>query len=625
MKFTQFNVVLYKTKPAIITGFEGDKIEISLKGEKTDETKKVREKDVEFLHEGPVKTIKALYNAKAPVVDFSEAAEFFYPETSTFHDVAELLWGAFPADQCWDIWKAIESSTWCVCTGADQPISFRTREETEEIINKENAKKDEQALRDAFIARLKATLAGKEGGIDLSGDAKNLQDVEALALGNSDKSRTLKDASLPVNPQSAHRVLLACGYWPLEKNPFPARHGKSLGTSTVPVEPPTDEASRLDLTALDAWAIDNAWSTDPDDAVSFDGSFLWVHIADPAATVTPDSPADLDARNRGSTLYIPEGAARMLNDKALEYYALGLTEFSNALSFKIALEDSGAIDTVEIVRTRVRVTRLTYAEASARKTEPSLAPLFAIAERNIRRRMEAGAVSIELPEIHIAVSKTPENGYSISIDPIKKEEAADMVREMMLLAGEAAARFAFKHQIPFQYVSQEDPQLPKDIPEGLAGEYRKRRSMKSRKVGTIPADHAGLGLGMYSQVTSPLRRYGDLVAHQQLHLFIDGKKLMDTDDMLERIAAGDAAARECSLAERESNLHWILCKLAKENDWRGEAVLVENSVKDSVILIPSLGQEARMKLPSDTPLNTVFTVRAGNINVTEQTVSFVPA
>lgn len=42
-----------------------------------------------------------------------------------------------------------------------------------------------------------------------------------------------------------------------------------------------------------------------------------------------------------------------------------------------------------------------------------------------------------------------------------------MVREMMLLAGEGAARFAFKNSIPFPYVSQEAPTIPDDIPEGL--------------------------------------------------------------------------------------------------------------------------------------------------------------
>ena len=199
-----------------------------------------------------------------------------------------------------------------------------------------------------------------------------------------------------------------------------------------------------------------------------------------------------------------------------------------------------------------------------------------------------------------------------------------MVREMMLLAGEAAARFAFKNAIPFQYVSQEEPNLPGDLPDGIAGEWRKRRSMRSRKVGTIPADHAGLGIGMYSQVTSPLRRYGDLIAHQQLHLFLDGKPLMKADEMLERVAAGDSAARGCTLAERESNLHWILVHLARHPDWEADAIVVEKSGPQSTILVPSLAQEARVPLGDDVPLNATIRVRAGNVRIPEQTFSLIP-
>ena len=201
--------------------------------------------------------------------------------------------------------------------------------------------------------------------------------------------------------------------------------------------------------------ITNAWSTDPDDAVCVEGNALWVHIADPAATVTPDSPADLDARGRGATLYVPEGAARMLDDRALEWYALGLTPVSRALSFRLTFTETGAVDTVEVKKTRIRVTRLTYAEATARQEESGLAPLFAIARRNIARREAAGAVSIELPEVHLSVTKGADGTAEVIIEPVKDEIAADMVREMMLLAGEAAARFAFKNAIPFQYVSQE--------------------------------------------------------------------------------------------------------------------------------------------------------------------------
>jgi exoribonuclease-2 len=147
--------------------------------------------------------------------------------------------------------------------------------------------------------------------------------------------------------------------------------------------------------------------------------------------------------------------------------------------------------------------------------------------------------------------------------------------------------------------------------------------MRARKVGTIPADHAGLGIGMYSQVTSPLRRYGDLVAHQQLRLFLAGKQPLGTDAVLERIAAGDTSARECTLAERESNRHWALVFLARTPGWEGEAIVVERAGAQATVLVPSLGQETKIALPGDVGLNEKVRVRAGNCSIPDLALNLI--
>ncbi len=618
MKLTERALVIYHAAPAVISGFEGDKIVIDTPSG----SKKVREKDIEGLHPGPVSSVKNVLAAAAPEADFVEACEFFAGETPTYSELSELLFGAIEGDAAWAAWKSVSESPYFEAVSPASPVTVRSAEDVKERIRKAEGKKAEEAERAAAIGRLKAAVSGSDRL--LPEDSRFLQDIEALALGMSDKSRSLREAGFPETPVTAHSVLLAAGLWKLERNPWPARHGLSLNSSTAHVPPPPERGDRLDLTALDAWAIDNAWSSDPDDAVSTEGDALWVHVADPASTVLPDGDADRDARARGSTLYVPEGASRMLADASLESFALGLADESFALSFRVTFTESGAIDDVSIHRTVVRVTRLTYAEASARRDEPGLSKLFAIAERNIERRRAADAVFIELPEAHISVGPGHDGPSTVVFERVAGESAADMVREMMLIAGEAAARFAFKNGIPFQYVSQERPDIPKDLPPGLAGEYRKRRSMRSRKVGTIPSDHAGLGLGMYSQVTSPLRRYGDLVSHQQLRRFLDGKPPMDTDDMLTRIAAGDSAARECTFAERESNMHWTLVHLSRHPEWTGEAVIVEIAGNQTTILIPEFAQESRITTPAGAELNAVIRVRAGNVRIPEQTVSFMP-
>ncbi len=611
-------VILYKGQPGLITALDSEKITITLEGGE----KKVREKDINLLNAGPVQALSALFSATLPAGDTKDAVDFFSGESPSYAELTELIWGAYPPEASWAVWQAVRASPFFECDDPAGSVRIRSNEEIETMTRKEEEKQRAGAERMAAIGRLKGAVAGT--GQLLPDDARFLQDIEALALGMSDKSRSLKEAGLSETPVSAHSVLLATGLWKPERNPWPSRHGLSLNSSTAHVPPPPERGDRLDLTALDAWAIDNAWSSDPDDAVSLDGDALWVHVADPASTVLPDSDADKDARGRGSTLYVPEGASRMLADASLDFFALGLASESFALSFRVTFTDSGAIDEVSIHRTVVRVTRLTYAEASSRRDEPGLAGLFKIAERNVERRKAADAVFIELPETHVSVGPGGDGPLTVFFERVADENAADMVREMMLIAGEAAARFAFKNGIPFQYVSQERPEIPKDLPPGLAGEYRKRRSMRSRKVGTIPSDHAGLGLGMYSQVTSPLRRYGDLVSHQQLRRFLEGKPPMDTDDMLTRIASGDSAARECTFAERESNMHWMLVHLSRHPEWTGDAIVVEIAGSQATILIPEFAQESRITTPAGAELNASIRVRAGNVRIPEQTISFIP-
>ena len=199
-----------------------------------------------------------------------------------------------------------------------------------------------------------------------------------------------------------------------------------------------------------------------------------------------------------------------------------------------------------------------------------------------------------------------------------------MIKEMMLLAGEAAARFAFQHGIPFQYISQEAPELPSKLPSGLAGEYKKRRAMRPRSVGTIPSMHAALGLAMYGQVTSPLRRYGDLVSHRQLLNYLDGKPLTAAADLILKIAAGDEAGRACVYAERASRQHWTLVYLLQNPDWQGTAVILDIAGKKARIFIPSLAYECDMTLESEAELNQELTVKVRRIRLAYLQVSFQP-
>lgn len=639
------SLVIYKNNAALVTEDAGNgKFTVKYRSTPATQTKpavystqNVRTKDIILLHEGPVTSLEKVLEfseKECPKEDdmykldqnnqiFLKLAECYELLDSDdesrsaeygFEELTSLFYGTPKADETWGLYCSIKNTLFFMQNLKAQMegkilFTLRTKEEMDTMVKKAKEKGMEAQIRAEFIERLKKRKLLPEDSIFMG-------DVEALAQGKTDKSRTMHDANLKESPEKAHKLLLETGLWDITRNPYPLRWGLSTKSATEGLSSPPEE-DRTEIPGF-SYAIDNEGSTDPDDAVAYDGKYLWVHIADPASTVMPDSSIDKAACQRGATLYIPEGAARMLCEDCLEDYALGLKEKSRALSFRILLNSEGGIEECQVMKTIVNVKRLTYQEADKIKDSDELKPLFDIARKNIERRSKSGAVQITMPEIQIRL-EGEEKKVVITNHP--HTESSEMIREMMLLAGEGAAKFAFRNNIPFPFVSQEAPTIPEDIPEGLAGQFRLRRCMRKRNVGVTPGMHSGLGLALYSQVTSPLRRYSDLIAHQQLRAFIDGKKLMDKDTMLMKISEGDAGAMAAKKAERNTNMHWTLVYLLQNPDWTGEAICVDNTQKLPQFSIPSLALETYIGI-TGISLNEKISVKVLKIDLSELSVEF---
>ncbi len=624
--------VLYKKNAAVITEIEGDKFAIKYQKEAATETGKaakyetvkVREKDIAALPSKGVTIEKVLaFDDAAAGAKIAEAHELLQSDETTagqkisFEELLSLVDSTAPNEAAFFYFEKIRASfefSFLEDELKNGALVFapRSAEEIEALKSKADLKAHEAEYYAAFIERL------KKNALDLPSDQKFMNEVEAVALGKSDKSKVMQEIKKAATPEAAHKLLLDTGVWQITKNPHPTRWGLSMQSASLSLSSPPEE-ERFEVPGI-SYAIDNEWSADPDDAVAFDGKYVWVHIADPASAILPQSPIDKAAMTRGATLYIPDGAARMLAEDSLEDYALGLTQKSRALSFRILLNDDGTIEECQVLKTLVNVKRLTYQAADALK-DGELKDLFAIAARNLERRKKNGSVEINLPEVHI----TLDENKKVSIAPEEHPQSSGVVREMMLLAGEGAARFAFANKIPFVYVRQEAPDIPKDLPEGLAGEFRTVKCMHRREVGLLPGPHAGLGLGIYSQGTSPLRRYGDLLCHEQLRAFLDGRELIDKDAMLERLSAGDQAAYACKKAERKSDLHWTLVYLLQNPDWTGEAVCVDFKGNEAVFMIPSLAQQTVFAPSKKLELNDKIMVKAKSVDIPNLLVKFVEA
>lgn len=621
------SVVLYKGQLALIAAMQDGKLLLE-SSDASVNGKKVREKDVFVLSEAPAKNLAEVLNAEIPPADFSVAHEFF-PETASFTEIAELFYGELKPAQMWKAWQAISLSPYFVATVPSAPMTVRSPAEVEEAQKKEQAKADETLLYEEFLHEAKKiiNLSGTNSptneahsAFDTKKYLKFLQGIEQVAYGKTEKLKTLVDLKVKQSPEAAHELLLKLGFWPLEKNPYPQRFEVASNDAKEKIEKPEHTKPFTDLTQLVSYAIDNADSNDPDDAVCLHDGVLYIHVACPAETVASESPADDCACDRGSTLYLPEQIARMLNRNAVEYYALGLERECFALTFAIRFTADYEIADVQIMRSKITVERLTYEEAETKK-DGELQPLFALSRRLYERRIKNGAVVITMPEVDVRVTKN-DTAYEIHFETMKTLEAPAMIREMMLIAGEAGAFFAFKNQIPFQYISQEEPTLPEKLAPGLAGEYQKRKCMRSRSVSTQPSKHFALGLSMYAQLTSPLRRYVDLISQQQILKFIDGERLIDRDELLKRLARSEIGKRNINQVARLSRTHWILVYLARNMEKPFDAVVLDMQGNKAHVIVSELAYEADIHVKSPLALNDTVKVKAAKVNIPFQQVNF---
>ncbi len=595
MIFPKNGLVAYKNHPALIIEDSPDLL-IKLEDGRT---QKVRPKDVILIHPGPVLNISDL---ATPPGDTKTAWEIISHDAVTLRDLAELAFGSFTPSTAWGAWQMVCEDLYF--QGMPDCIVACSREEVSQKQETRRKKAAQKTAWSGFLTRVSNRQV-------TSKDALFLADVEAMALGQAAESRVLRELGRSQNPQSAHSLLLELGHWNNRFNPYPKRIGVPLSAPTINL-PELPQEDRVDLTYLPAFAIDNSWTSDPDDALSLEGaSRLWVHVADVAAIVPRDSPADLEARNRAASLYLPEITVPMLPDEVSKRLGLGIQDISPALSFGLNLDPEGWITGIEIVPSWVRVSRLSYQQAEGMLHEPPFEALLRLAQNNEARRKRNGAVSIDLPEVDIRI----EDG-KVVFHRVSQLKSQMMVREAMLMAGEAIAGHTLRERIPCVYSVQEASEIP-TLPDGLAGMYALRRFMKRGQLKNEAARHAGTGLDAYTQVTSPMRRYQDLLVHQQLRAHIQGQALMTSHEIGQRLGASEIGVNSLRQVEKLSNQHWTMVYLAETPHWQGEAVIVETEDNHCTALIPDINLETRLHCRHILPLNTSIHVVLAEANVPE--------
>jgi exoribonuclease-2 len=307
-----------------------------------------------------------------------------------------------------------------------------------------------------------------------------------------------------------------------------------------------------------AFTIDDEETLEVDDAltceVMADGQLrVGIHIALVADFVARGGAMDREAAARSTTVYLPETTVRMLPDEiCCRRASLTAGERRPVLSTSVLLGAHGELlDSVISPRNLAIGRRLSYAQADriltgAEEAEDEVAAalrrLHEAALELRERRKRAGAILIQRREPKVRV-----HGDEIEIEIIDNNSSPSrlLVAEFMVLSNFVAASYAAERRIPIIYRVQPAA--------GDAGAVRARLSV-------YPEFHAGAGLACYAQLSSPIRRYADLVLQRQLvsALADSSAPPYDADGILAVLANTENAEAEAKELERRARRYWIL-------------------------------------------------------------------
>ena len=360
------------------------------------------------------------------------------------------------------------------------------------------------------------------------------------------------------------------------------------------------EATRLDLTRKMLFTIDYETTEDRDDAISVEegdgGVVIGIHIADAGAMIPDRSAVDREAGSRMATLYMPDGNINMLPPDVVKTGSLDPGEIKAALSLMVNVSNSGEVTDWELSPSIIRSKAALSYRFSDRAIEKAndewhwaLNRLKGISAGLRRKREVAGAVSIDRGELVIEVE---ESGH-VEVSVRRLTTASDIVTELMILGNSLLAEFCFKAKIPAAYRCQSPVEMMGianhiDMPTQLR-RYLMMRQLVPAYLDLIPAPHAGLGVPVYLQATSPLRRYPDLMMQRQIsHYILAGKELYSEEEIASVAQRAEVQLRELARIEEQRKRYWFLKfleqSLARDQDSRFAAVVLENEPRRVALL-----------------------------------------
>jgi ribonuclease R len=445
-------------------------------------------------------------------------------------------------------------------------------------------------------------------------DAKNHDFVVVSILPQGDKKRQLKGRVLQVLGNQLTAGLEVDLAIRSHEIPFEWSEAVFKETKKLPTVVGKRECKgRTDLRHLPFVTIDGEDARDFDDAVYCepldDGWRVYVAIADVSHYVGYKSAINLEAQDRGNSVYFPSRVIPMLPEAlSNELCSLKPDEDRLAMVCEIEVRASGRAESYQFYEGVIHShARLTYTQvmdtinggdAIPSTVIPHVKELYQLYKKLFRQRQLRGAIDFDTTESRIIFG---DHGKIDRIVATSRNEAHRLIEELMLLANSCAAGFLLQKDALILYRNHEVPDEQKlealrdfmkvfglrltGAKEPAAMDYCKLlerivkrpdahllqtvllRSLKQARFETENKGHFGLAYEGYCQFTSPIRRYPDLLVHRCIKnaMKVKGYKKYpyDVEKMQHLGEHFSMTERRADRATREAT-DWLKCDYMKD-------------------------------------------------------------
>ena len=312
------------------------------------------------------------------------------------------------------------------------------------------------------------------------------------------------------------------------------------------------------------FTIDAAKTRDYDDAISVKSWTersieLSVHIADLTQHIDPEDALFSLAEQRISSVYTVEDTYPMLPEiLANDHFSLRANVSRAVMSFNLQLFLDGTCLLHGIEHEQIIVQQnLTYDEVDTfvEQQDSFWEILFKCCDSQRKLRLANGALDIERKEFELDITD-PANIHVLERD--RESPANSLVQELAILVNRLAGEQLERTHLPGIFRTQAPYEITKEPAEGekLTMDHV---NIEGARLAVNPGTHSGLGCSVYMQVTSPIRRFVDLLCQWQLRNALQHQQALFSEQQLMGWASEiELRQRFYARTEREIERYWKL-------------------------------------------------------------------